>query len=120
MIQLASGRIVVAQALEGWDASGLKAIASFAAASTGVCAAVFSRSSPALVVVACASGMEVDASAVVKGLLTRFGGRGGGKPQLAEGGGLSGDIAEMVGAAREALSGQADRGHVSTRDEGED
>ncbi len=97
------GRIIVVQALEGWDATGLKTIASLAAASAGVCAAVFSTSKPTLVVVACSSDTKVDASAAVKVLLARFGGKGGGKPRLAQGGALSGDIAEMVGAAREVL-----------------
>ena len=98
-----NGRVVVARALEGWDATGLKTIATAAAASQGVCAAVFSAAAPALVVVACASDTGVDASAVVKALLARFGGKGGGKPEMAQGGGLQGDVNEMVAAARELL-----------------
>ncbi|MBK5254654.1 MAG: alanyl-tRNA editing protein [Vicinamibacteria bacterium] len=97
-------RIVVVHAFEGWDASGLNAVASAAAASSGVCAAVFSASTPALVVVARASDVGLNASAVVKALIARFGGKGGGKPELAQGGGLQGDIAEMVAAARHLLA----------------
>ena len=98
-----NGRVVVAKALDGWDAVGLKIIATAAAASPGVCAAVFSTTAPALVVVARSSDTGVDASAVVKALLTRFGGKGGGKPEMAQGGGLQGDVNEMVAAAREIL-----------------
>ena len=98
------GRIVVAQALEGWDASGLKAIAAAVAASPGACAAVISSTAPAIVVVARASDVEIDASAVLKSLVARFGGKGGGKADLAQGGGLTGDLAEILSAARDLLS----------------
>lgn len=98
-----NGRVVVAKALEGWDANGLKAIASAAVASPGVCAAVFSAASPALVVVARAQDAGIDAATVLKALLARFGGKGGGKPEMAQGGGLQGDVNEMVAAARELL-----------------
>ncbi len=101
----ANGRVVVARALDGWDATGLKTIASTAAATQGVCAAVFSATSPTLVVVARASDTGVDASAVVKALIARFGGKGGGKPELAQAGGLLGDVNEMVSAAGELLGG---------------
>jgi alanyl-tRNA synthetase len=99
----ANGRIVVAQALDGWETGGLKAIAAAVAATPGGCAAVFSTSQPALVVIARAADVSVDASAVLKALVTRFGGKGGGKPDLAQGGGLAGDVEAIVEAARIAL-----------------
>lgn len=97
-------RVVVAQALDGWDAPGLKAIAASIAATPGACAAVFSATSPALVVIARAADVPVDAGAVLKALVAQFGGKGGGKADLAQGGGLTGDIAAIVEAARAALS----------------
>ena len=100
----ASGRVVVAQALDGWDAAGLKAVAAAVAATPGACAAVFSTAMPALVIVARAADVPVDAVAVLKALVARFGGKGGGKPDLAQGGGLAGDIHEIVAAARDLLS----------------
>ena len=99
-----AGRVIVAQALEGWEAGGLKAIAAAIAATPGGCAAVFSTSQPALAVIARAPDVAVDASAVLKALIARFGGKGGGKPDLAQGGGLTGDIGEIVAAARIALT----------------
>ena len=96
-------RVVVAQALDGWDAPGLKAIAASIAATPGACAAVFSATSPALVVIARAAGVPVDAGAVLKALVAQFGGKGGGKADLAQGGGLTGDLAAIVDAARAAL-----------------
>ncbi|MEP7117472.1 MAG: DHHA1 domain-containing protein, partial [Acidobacteriota bacterium] len=100
-----AGRVIVAQALEGWEAGGLKAIAAAVAATPGACVAVFSTGQPALVVIARADALPVDASGVLKALMTRFGGKGGGKADLAQGGGLSGDSAEMVAAARDLLAG---------------
>ena len=104
-------RVVVVQAMEGWDATGLKAIATAVAATgaaagpSGACVAVFSATSPALVVVACSPAARVDASFVLKTLLARFGGKGGGTPDFAQGGGLQGDMAEILAAARELLAG---------------
>jgi len=100
----ANGRIVIARALEGWDATGLKGIATAAAASPGVCIAVFSTARPALVVVARAPDAGIDASAVLKGLVGRFGGKGGGKPEFAQGGGLLGEVDHFVDLARQLLS----------------
>ena len=100
-----NGRVVVARALEGWDAVGLKSVAAAAAAIPDVCAAVFSATTPALVVVSRAKDAGVDASAVIKALIARFGGKGGGKPEMAQAGGLQGDVNEMVADARELLRG---------------
>jgi alanyl-tRNA synthetase len=99
------GRTVIAQAMDGWDASGLKAIAAGVAAHPGTTVAVFSATAPALVVLARASDVALDASAVLKALVARFGGKGGGKPDLAQGGGLTGDVNDLVAAARALLSG---------------
>ena len=63
---------------------------------------MFSTTAPALVVVARAPDVAVDAAAVLKALIARFGGKGGGKPDLAQGGGLTGDVNEIVAAARVA------------------
>jgi len=100
-----NGRMVVVRALEGWDAVGLKSVASAAAASAGIRAALFSATSPALVVVARAADAGVDASAVIKALIARFGGKGGGKPEMAQAGGLTGEANEMLAAARQLLEG---------------
>ena len=98
-------RIVVARALDGWDAAGLKAVAAGVAGHPGAAAAVFSTTSPTLVVIARAADVPADASAVLKALVARFGGKGGGKPDLAQGGGLTGDVSEIVAAARSLLGG---------------
>jgi alanyl-tRNA synthetase len=97
---------VVARAVEGWDAAGLKAMAAAAASGGSVAVALLSASSPAVAVVARSRDVKADAQAVLKVLTAEFGGRGGGKPDLAQGGGLDGDVDRMVKAARAALQEQ--------------
>ncbi len=96
-------RVVVVEAVPGWDAVGLKALAQAAAQEAGAAVALFSTSMPALVVMACHAGSGVDAGVALKALTAAFGGKGGGKPDLAQGGGLNGATDALVAAARELL-----------------
>jgi alanyl-tRNA synthetase len=96
-----NGVRVVAEALEGWDAVGLKAIA---AAATAAARAIVVLISKDALVVARSAGVTADASAILRQLTGRFGGRGGGKPDLAQGGGLSASPQEIVSVARDMLS----------------
>lgn len=97
-------RLVVVEALDGWDAAGIKALATAAAAAEPRSAiTLFTTSTPTLVVIARGKDASVDAAAVLKSLTARFGGKGGGKPDLAQAGGLVGDGAELIAAARELL-----------------
>jgi len=95
---------VVVEALDGWDANGLKAIASAITAGTRTAVALFSTTSPVAVVIARSADVAVDANVVLRALTGRFGGRGGGKPDLAQGGGLAGNTVEITQAARVFLS----------------
>jgi alanyl-tRNA synthetase len=94
---------VAVDVVAGWDAPGLKAIASAAAAAGSAIVALVSASTPAIVVIARSPGVALDAGAVLKQLTERFGGRGGGKPDLAQGGGLNGDPTEIALEARRLL-----------------
>ena len=99
------GRRVSVEALDGWEAPGLKALASAATtADPSAAVALFSRSTPPLVVVARGAACPIDAAAVLKALTARFGGKGGGKPELAQGGGLQAPIDDLMSAARQLLS----------------
>ena len=95
---------VVVEALAGWDAHGLKMIATEITARTSAAVALFSTSPPITVVIARSPDVALDANAAVRVLIERFGGRGGGKPDLAQGGGLTGDLTDMTSFARERLS----------------
>lgn len=91
---------LVAEALDGWDADGLKALAVAVAERPGHLAVLVTSSTPTLVAVARAADVRLDAAAVVKALVERFGGKGGGRPDLAQGGGLAGDGPAILVAAR--------------------
>jgi alanyl-tRNA synthetase len=103
---LVSGVRVLARAVDGWDAAGLKAIAGAAVLDSRVAVALFSSSTPPVAVVGRSKDVAIDARAVLTGLVQRFGGRGGGKPDLAQGGGFDGPIEEIVTAARAAMEEQ--------------
>ena len=94
---------LVVDVLEGWDQIGLKAIASAVTRHSGYSAALISAPAPSSIVVARAADASVDASVVLRALIERFGGKGGGRPELAQGGGLLGDPREMASAARVLL-----------------
>jgi alanyl-tRNA synthetase len=94
---------VVLQSLDGWDANGLKAIASDIATRPGYAVLLFSAPAPAAVVIARAADVRLDCAAVLKQLTASFGGKGGGRPELAQGGGLQGSGTELVDAARQIV-----------------
>ena len=73
---------------------------------SGPAVVLVSSSRPALVVAARGLASDaLDAKALVKSLITRFGGKGGGRPELAQAGGLHGDPAEIGAASAEILKG---------------
>jgi alanyl-tRNA synthetase len=95
--------VVIVEALEGWDASGLKAIATHIAAQANAAIALLSIESPHAVVIARSPGMALDARTVLGALIERFGGRGGGKADLAQGGGFGGDLSAILATIRQLL-----------------
>jgi alanyl-tRNA synthetase len=97
-------RRVIAEVYEGWDANGLKTIASSLIARDPVAAALVASGPQPLVVVACAPSLGLDANAVVRRITERFGGRGGGRADLAQAGGLTGNAAEIAAFARTVLA----------------
>ena len=97
-------QLLLVDALEGWDAAGLKALASAATAlAPSLAVALFSRSAPPVAVIAAGRDARVDAAAMLKTLTARFGGKGGGKPELAQGGGFGVPPEQLLEAARAAL-----------------
>ncbi|HEV8395474.1 MAG TPA: DHHA1 domain-containing protein [Vicinamibacterales bacterium] len=100
LLGAADGRRVITEIYEDWDAAGLKTIASSLIARDPVAVALVAGGPTATVVVGCAPSLGLDAGAVVRQLTDRFGGRGGGRPDLAQAGGLSGHTAEIAAAAR--------------------
>jgi alanyl-tRNA synthetase len=90
---------LVCQIVDG-DANRLKALAVVIAEQPDAAALLTSRSTPALIVVARGSGLAMSCRDVVAALTGAFGGRGGGKADLAQAGGLSGTPDDVLAAAR--------------------
>ena len=65
-------------------------------------AVLFSAPGPSAAVIARAADSTLDCAALLKKLIERFGGKGGGRPDLAQGG-LQGAPDAMVEFAREQL-----------------
>ena len=96
---------LVVHALDGWDQNGLKTIASAICEREGYTAVLFGAPSPCALVIARGKGATTDAGALLKKLTETFGGKGGGRPDLAQGGGLAGEVGEMVAYTRSLLGG---------------
>jgi alanyl-tRNA synthetase len=99
------GRLVL-RAVDA-DANGLKALAAAVASEPGFAVVLVSVSAPALVVAARSADVSASAQQIVAGLVAAFGGRGGGRPELAQAGGLSGAPAEILARARELITATA-------------
>lgn len=97
----------VVEVVEGQDQNGLKAMVLAICAKPGFEVALVSAASPFVVVVGRSKDGRLDAAAVLRQLLDRFGGRGGGKADLAQGGGLAGSLTEVLEAARSAMGAAA-------------
>ena len=96
------GRLVL-RAIDA-DANGLKTLATAIAARAGHVVVLVSTSTPMLVVVARSSDVAgVQANQVLAQLTAKFGGRGGGKPDLARGGGLAASAEQIFDAVRAAV-----------------
>ena len=59
--------------------------------------------SPSLVVVARSQDVAMDAGDILKALIARFGGKGGGKGAMAQGGGLTASTPDILDAARSLI-----------------
>lgn len=90
-------------ALEGWDPNGLKTIAAAIVERPGHAAVLLGLPAPCAIVVMRGQGASVDCSGLLRSLTDRFGGKGGGRPDLAQGGGLQGTPDDILAAARTAL-----------------
>jgi alanyl-tRNA synthetase len=85
------------------DANGLKALASAITTKPGFVVVLVSATRPAFVVVARSADVGVAANQVLSALTGKFGGRGGGKPEMAQGGGLDASADAILDAARAAI-----------------
>ena len=92
--------------VSGWDANGLKKLASSIATKPATIAVLITTEAPMLAVVSRSQDLGIDAGAILKKLVDQFGGRGGGKGAMAQGGGLTGDPRAVLDAARTFIASQ--------------
>jgi alanyl-tRNA synthetase len=95
------GRLV-AGALEA-DAGTLKTLASAMTEQGGLIVVLVSTARPALVAVSRSADVNLSSSDVLARLTAKFGGRGGGKPELAQGGGLDAPPDAILEEARRVV-----------------
>jgi alanyl-tRNA synthetase len=62
--------------------------------------------SPCPIVVSRSQDLSFDAGAILKKLIERFGGKGGGTGTMAQGGGLTGEPQAILDAARDLLKSE--------------
>jgi alanyl-tRNA synthetase len=93
---------LVAKVIDG-DANGLKALATAIVARPGYLVVLVSSSTPVLAVVARSGDIGLPAQRLLASLNAIFGGRGGGKSDFAQAGGLGGSPESVLAAARAAL-----------------
>jgi alanyl-tRNA synthetase len=96
------GTAAVLRAVDA-DANGLKALATAVAAASHSVVVLVSTTRPALVVAARSSNAAVSAQQIIATLTGKFGGRGGGKAELAQAGGVDAAPEEILAAARALL-----------------
>jgi alanyl-tRNA synthetase len=100
---IGAGRVVL-RSIDA-DANGLKALATAVAAKPGSIVVLVSVSRPVLIVAARSTDVTaVSAQQIVSRLTGQFGGRGGGRPELAQAGGLDADPDAVLTAARDAIT----------------
>jgi alanyl-tRNA synthetase len=104
--ELLGGARAVIASIDGLDANGLKTIATAIAAKPGHVAVLIATPAPFAIVIARASDVPFDAAALLKQLIAAHGGKGGGRPEMAQGGGLQGDAGDLAAAARAFFSGE--------------
>jgi alanyl-tRNA synthetase len=91
---------MIVATMEGWDAPGLKAIATAAIAGATACVVLASSGPSSAIVIGRSKAVPIDANAILQQLIGRFGGRGGGTSELAQGGGWTEPPSDIVTAAR--------------------
>jgi alanyl-tRNA synthetase len=95
---------LVAAALPGWDVAAIKTIASRIVERPGHVAVLLSEPPPSSIVVARSKDLSLDAGGILKALIAKHGGKGGGRPELAQGGGITATVERVLAATRELLA----------------
>ena len=95
---------IVLSAMPGWDAAGLKTVASRIVERPGHVVILVGDPPAVPIVVARSSDVAHDSGAILRKIVERHGGKGGGRPEMAQGGGLTAAPAAVLEHARELVS----------------
>ena len=95
---------LVLTAMPGWDAAGLKTVASRIVERPGHLVVLLGDPPTVPIVVARSSDVAHDAGAILRKIVERHGGKGGGRPEMAQGGGITAPPAAVLEHARELVS----------------
>jgi alanyl-tRNA synthetase len=87
----------------GWDAAALKTLAAAVTGEPGFVTVLVGDGQPSPVVVARSADVDFDSGSWMQRAAAHLGGRGGGRPELAQGG-LSADPAKVLAYARETIA----------------
>jgi alanyl-tRNA synthetase len=101
--QPSGGVRLVLTAMPGWDAAGLKTIASRIVERPGHFVVLLGDPPTVPIVVARSSDVAQDAGAILRKIVERHGGKGGGRPEMAQGGGITAPPAAVLEHARELV-----------------
>lgn len=94
------GAVIVARSMDGYDAAGLRSLAGTAVSKPSRVAIVCSADRPISLAIARSKDVALDAGALLRAVTERFGGRGGGNPELAQGGGVDASANDVLAAAQ--------------------
>lgn len=97
------GARLVVRAQPGWDANAIKFLASAIVSAPGFIVVLTGEGSPVPVVVARSADVGMDAGAWIKEAASECGGKGGGRPELAQGG-LTAGTNDILARATRTLS----------------
>jgi alanyl-tRNA synthetase len=98
-----SGARIVIRDQPGWDAAAIKFLASAVVSVPGFIVVLTGEGHPVPVVAARSSDLSFDAGAWIKEATAALGGRGGGRPEMAQGG-LAAGTGDILARAKETLS----------------
>jgi alanyl-tRNA synthetase len=98
------GRRTIVEVVDGFDPPSLKAMAVALAARGATFAALVSSARPPFVVIARSPDVTADANVLLRQLIAEHGGKGGGKADLAQGGGMDADPMTLVAALRRLVT----------------
>lgn len=98
----AGGLTLIVESVPGWDAQGIKLLASTLTSAPGIVAALAGDGDPVPVAIARSEDGRIDAGAVLRDVLAELGGKGGGKPGMAQGA-VSAPAPAILESARKRL-----------------